>query len=254
MRPIWSGGISFGLIFIPVKMYSAVESVQLDLDMLSKENLAPIRYARMDTKTGEEVEWDDIVKGFEVKKNKYVVLDEEDFEKATITKSDAIEIEAFVDAEQIDPMLFTQPYYLEPTKPGRKTYALLRDALKKSGKVGVAEFVFRNREHMCALIPEDDKLILNQMRYATEIRDAKDLEIPGRVDYSKAELETAQELIEKLTEKFDPEEFKDDYTGTLKKIITAKAKGKTINIAKPAKHEATDEKDLLEKLKASLQS
>lgn len=252
MRPVWSGGISFGLIYIPVKMYSATKPVELDLDMLSKKDKAPIRYARIDSSTGKEVAWKDIVKGYEYKKGDYVILDDADFEKADMEKSDSISIDAFVEEEDIDPIYFEKPYYLEPDKGAKKTYALLRDALKKSGKVGVAEFVLRNREHLCVIKPDHNLLVVNQMRYSEEIRDSGDLEIPGKSEASKQEIEVATELIEKMTERFDIRDYKDNYIDKLKDLITAKAKHKPIKVSKAKKSEPTELSELMEKLRASL--
>lgn len=180
MKPIWSGGISFGLIYIPVNLYTATNPVELDLDLLSKNDLSPIRYARIDTKTGKEVAWKDVVKGFQFEKGDYVVLDEADFAKADMQRSKAINIECFVQEAEIDAKYFEKPYYLEPAEGAEKTYALLVDALSKSGKVGIAEFIFKNREHLCALQPEGNVLILNQMRYESEIRELTGLKIPAK--------------------------------------------------------------------------
>lgn len=252
MRSIWSAGISFGLIYIPINLYSAVKTVSLDLDMLSKKDLSPIRYARIDTETGKEVPWKDVVKGFEYSKGDYVILTDEDFEKVDIHKNKTIEIDSFVDADEIDPIYFEKPYYLEPSKGAEKTYALFVKALKKSNKVGIAEFVLRNREHLCVLKPEGNMLILNQMRYESEIRPTDSLEIPKKANIKEKELEMATALIETMSEKFDPSEYKDDYINGLKKIIEAKKhKRKVKGPTKAPK--ATKTTDLMQQLMKSLE-
>ena len=251
MRSIWSGAISFGLVNIPVKLGSAIEAVsELDFDMLSKKNLAPIRYARIDTKTEKEVAWKEIVKGYQYAKGKYVVITDEDFAKASPEKSKTIDIVQFVKEEEIDPIYYEKPYYLVPDKGAGKPYHLLMKALEETGTVGLAEFMLRNRMHICALKVRDGVLLLNQMRYHEEIREVPEIETKAEKVSSK-ELELAVKLIEQLTEKFDPEAFKDSYVTALKKVIKAKAAGKDIHIPEPKKATATV-KDLMEVLKQSL--
>ena len=250
MRSIWSGTISFGLINIPVKLVSATQTEEIDFDMLSKKDLAPIRYARIDSKTGEEVPWKEIVKGFQYAKGKYVVVEEEDFAKASPEKSKTIDIIQFVKGEEIDPIYYEKPYYIVPGKGGDKSYKLLLKALEETGTVGIAEFMMRNREHICALKPYEGVLLLNQMRYQEEIRDVP-AEAETKEKIREKELELAVKLVEQLTETFNPAAFKDTYTAELKKIIKAKAAGKNIRIAEPEKKTATV-KDLMEVLKESL--
>lgn len=251
MRSIWSGAISFGLVNIPVKLGSAIEAVsELDFDMLSKKNLAPIRYARIDTKTEKEVAWKEIVKGYQYAKGKYVVITDEDFAKASPEKSKTIDIVQFVKEEEIDPIYYEKPYYLVPDKGAGKPYHLIMKALEETGTVGLAEFMLRNRMHICALKVRDGVLLLNQMRYHEEIREVPEIETKAEKVSSK-ELQLAVKLIEQLTEKFDPEAFKDSYVTALKKVIKAKAAGKDIHIPEPKKATATV-KDLMEVLKQSL--
>ena len=252
MRPIWSGSISFGLVNIPVKLVSAVQSEDLNFDMLSKKDMGKIRYARIDTKTDKEVPWKEIVKGFEYAKGKYVIVDQEDFEKASPEKSKAIDIVQFVKQEEIDPILYEKPYFIIPAKGGEKTYALLLKALKKSGTIGIAEFMLRNREHVCAVKVYEDVLMLNQMRYQEEIREVPEIEVPKKEKITDKELSLAVNLIEQLTEKFDAAAFKDTYVSELKKIIKAKAAGKQIRIAEEPKKTTGAVKDLMEILKQSL--
>jgi DNA end-binding protein Ku len=252
MRSIWSGAISFGLVNIPVKLYSAVGDNSLNFDMLSRKDLAPIKYVRVSSADGKEVPYKEIVKGYEIEKGHYVVMEDKDFEKANAKKSKSIEIVSFVLEEEIDSMFFDKPYYLEPDKTAYKPYALLREALKQSKKVGIATFVLRNREHMAIIKPEGDVMILNQMRYESDIRDPKGLHLPEADKASKAEVDMAKKLIEQLTEKFNPSKFKDNYIEELKKLIEAKAEGKTIE-SKTTAPAPTHMKDLMETLKASLE-
>jgi DNA end-binding protein Ku len=253
MRSIWSGSISFGLVNIPVKLNSAVEASEgLDFDMLSKKDLAPIRYARIDSKTGKEVPWKDIVKGFQYTKGKYVVVTDEDFAKASPEKSKTIDIIQFVKEEEIDPIFYEKPYYLIPDKGADKSYQLLIKALEETKTVGLAEFMLRNRMHICALKAYDGVLLLNQMRYHEEIREVPEVDKKG-TKISPKEIQLATKLIHQLTEAFDPAAFKDTYVSELKKVIKAKAAGKDIHIAEPKKATATV-KDLMEVLKQSLDS
>jgi DNA end-binding protein Ku len=253
MRSIWSGAISFGLVNIPVKLGSAVESGgELDFDMLSKKDLAPIRYARIDTKTDKEVPWKDIVKGYQYARGKYVVVTDEDFKKASPEKSRTIDIVQFVKEEEIDPIYYEKPYYLTPDKGASKSYHLLIRALEETKSVGLAEFMLRNRMHICALKVHEGILLLNQMRYHQEIREVPEVAAKGE-KISPKELQLAVKLIDQLTEKFEPEAFKDTYINELKKVIKAKAAGKEIHIAEPKKPTATV-KDLMDVLKQSLET
>ena len=254
MRSIWSGTISFGLVNIPIKLLSAVNQEGINFDMLSKKDLAPIRYARIDTKTGKEVPWKDIVKGYEYAKGKYVVVDEKDFEKASPEKSKSIDIIQFVKEEEIDTILFEKPYYVIPDKGAEKSYRLLIKALDETGTVGIAEFMLRNRAHVCALKAYGDILLLNQMRYQDEIRELPEVSSAKNEKVSPKEVQLAVKLIEQLTEKFDPAAFKDTYVNELEKIIKAKAAGKQIHIATEPKKSTAAVKDLMSVLKQSLET
>ncbi len=251
MKAIWTGSIGFGLVNIPIKMYSAVQDSTLDLDMLDKKSLANIKFKRVNENTGKEVSWDNIVRGYFVKaKNKYVVLDKVDFEKASPEKTKHIEITQFVEETEIDSTYFESPYYLAPEKTGVRAYGLLRDALQKTGKAGVGLFVMHNREHVCIIKALGDVLVLNRIRFAQEIRSPKDLKLPATKS-KPAELKMAVNLINQLTQSFDIKKYKDDYTSKLLKIIAAKSKGKAVPY-KPMKVVHSDTKDLMEQLKASL--
>ncbi|MBC7903074.1 MAG: Ku protein [Gemmatimonadaceae bacterium] len=251
MKAIWTGAIGFGLVNIPIKMYSAIQGSELDLDMLDKKDHSNIKFQRINEKTGKVVQWANIVKGYKME-DKYVVLSDEDFAKASPQKSKLIEIEEFVDAGEIDSVYYETPYYLEPEKTGGKAYVLLRDALKKSGKAGLGRYVMRTKESLCMIKPYKDILIVNKIRFQQEIRDIDEIKIPAG-DGKAAEVKMAMELINQLTGKFDISKYKDTYTDELMKLIKAKAKGK--KIAAPTMrvvHSRT--KDLMSQLKASLQT
>jgi DNA end-binding protein Ku len=249
MRAIWTGSLGFGLVNIPVKLYSAVEDSSLDLDMLDKKDHGKIRFKRVNENTGKEVAWENIVRGYKVG-DKYVILDKTDFEKAAPEKTKHIEIKEFVDILEIDPAFFEAPYYLEPEKTGVRAYALLRDALEKTGKAGVGMFVMREKEHVCVIKPSEDALVLNRIRFAEEIRPQKDLNLP-RTKSKADELKMAVSLIDQLSKKFDPEKYKDDYSERLMKVIKAKSKGKSVPFT-PMKVVHSKSEDLMEQLKASL--
>jgi len=253
MRAIWTGSISFGLVNIPVKLGSAVESGSgLDLDMLSKDDMAPIRYARIDTKTGKEIAYKDIVKGFEYAKGKYVLVTDEDFAKASPEKSKTIDIVQFVKEEEIDPIFYEKPYYVLPDKGAEKSYHLLIKALEETKSIGLAEFMLRNRTHVCALKAYQGVLLLNQMRYQEEIREVPDVDKGKGEKLTAKEVQLAVKLIHQLTEPFKAEDFKDTYIAALKKVIKAKAAGKDIHVAEPKRASSATVKDLMEVLKESL--
>jgi DNA end-binding protein Ku len=251
MRAIWTGSIGFGLVNIPIKMYSAVEESSLDLDMLDKKDHANIKFKRVNENTGKEVAWENIVKGYLINE-KYVVLDKSDFEKASPEKTKHIEITQFVEEKEIDSTFFEVPYFLEPQKTGTRAYALLRDALAKTGKAGVGMFVMRDREHVAIIKAMGDVIVLNRIRFAQEIRSPKELSLPTTKSKPN-ELKMAVDLVNQLTTKFDPKKYKDDYTDKLLKVIQAKAKGKSTPF-KPMKVVHSKTEDLMEQLKASLSS
>jgi len=250
MRAIWSGAIGFGLVNIPVKLYSAVQQSELDLDMLDKKDHANIKFQRVNANTGKEVPWANIVKGYKMD-DRYVVLDNEDFERASPEKNKIIEISEFTDEKEIQSIYYETPYYLQPDKNGAKAYTLLLDALEKSGKVGLGSFVLRNRESLVVIKPYSDILMLNKIRFAEEIRDTDEIKVPKATN-KPAELKMAMQLIDQLTQEFDITRYKDTYSANLMKVIKEKAKGK-----KPAKPQLrvvhSRSRDLMEQLKASLE-
>ncbi len=251
MRPLWTGTIGFGLVNIPVKLFSATQASELDLDMLDKKDHANIRFMRVNEKTGKEVDYQNIVKGYKLNDN-YVVLEDEDFESANAVKTKVIEITDFVMEQEIDSMYYEMPYYLEPEKSGVRAYALLREALQKTGKVGVATFVMRNKENLAIIKVSGEALILTKMRFAEEIRSDKDLSLPAKSTVKSTELKMAISLINQLSGKFTISKYKDQYTAQLLKLIKAKAKGGKITASSPLKIVHSKAKDLMEQLKESL--
>jgi DNA end-binding protein Ku len=250
MRPIWTGAIGFGLVNIPVKLYSATQRSEINLDMLDKTDHSHIKYKRVNEKTGKEVTWEQIVKGYKMNDD-YVILTDKDFESANAKKTRTIEISDFVQEKEIDSLYFETPYYLEPDKSGTRAYALLREALRKTGKVGIATFVMRNKEGLAILRATEDLIVLNRIRFAEEIRDHSELNLPEKPEIKKGELEMAISLIDQLTSKFDISGYKDTYTEQLLKLIEAKAKGeKVVQPKMRVVHSAKE--DLMSQLKASL--
>lgn len=250
MKSLWNGSLGFGLVNIPIKMYSASQSRRLDLDMLDSKDHARIRYQRINEKSGKEVEWKNIVKGYKLD-DKYIILEEEDFEQANAKKSKVVEIEAFVDEADVADMLFKKPYFLEPQKGGGKAYNLLRDALKKTKKLGLATFVMRQKENLCLIGIHKDALVLHVIRFSDEIRSPSELKISSS-KATKKEVEMAQSLIKQYSEKFDLSKYKDQYTKQLMKVIKEKSKGKKA-VVKKFEPKDTPAKDLMAQLKASLE-
>jgi len=252
MKALWNGSLSFGLINIPIKLYSASAERALSFKLFDKHGNCPISYERVCRENHKEVPYEDIVKGYEYQKGDYVVLDEKDFEKANPEKTELIDILQFSDEKDIDIKFFEKPYYIEPESKAVKAYVLLRDALASSKKVAIARFVMKNKEHIAAIKPEGGILILNQLRFQDEIIEPK-LNIPKESKYSDAEIEVAKSLVKKLTKKYDAKKFKDTYTDEMMDIIEAKAKGKRIKISSEGPRVSTDVKDLMKMLKLSLE-
>jgi DNA end-binding protein Ku len=251
MRAIWTGAIGFGLVNIPIKIFSAIQSSQLDFDMLDRKDLANIRYKRVNEKSGKEVEWDNIVKGY-LLKDKYVVLEDADFEEAMPEKNKMISLQTFVKEKDIDSIYFDTPYYLEPQKGGEKAYTLLCKALEKTGSVGLSTFVMRTMENLAIVRPHKGMLVLNKLRFEEEIRETGDLKVPSS-RLSKAEMDMATQLIKQNSSDFDISGYKNEYSKELLKIIKQKAQGKRATIRKiNVDKENTKASELLAKLKASL--
>lgn len=251
MRPIWTGALGFGLVTLPVALYSATAGTGLDLDYLHKTDLSPIRYAKVCRKDGLEIPYEDIVKGYEYRDGDYVVLTDEDFKHANARKTQLIDVISFTSEDDIDFIYSEKPYYLEPISGADKAYVILREALKKSKKVGVAKFVLRQKEHLGIIKPVDDVLVLEQLRFSEEIKTTKGLNIPER-EVSTKEINMALELIDQLTEHFKPEKFHDTYTKELETMIDAKINGKKLREISMTP-QITKSHDLMNTLKASLE-
>ena len=240
MRSIWNGSIGFGLVNIPIKLYSAVQSSSLSLDMLDSRDHARIRYQRINENTRKEVPYDKIVKGYLVDDN-YVILEDKDFEDASPEKSKIIEIENFVELQEVNPMFYETSYYCEPETQGKKAYALLHKALQKSKKAGLGRFVLRSSENLCIIHPLEKVIVVSKIRFADEIRSAEEILTPDSVEVSKKELDMGLALINQYSSKFEIEKFKDEYHTELLNIIKAKAKGKRPTIKKLKPQKASDD-------------
>src|SRR2546423_3338389 len=222
MRAIWKGSISFSLVNIPISLYPATRREELKFRMLRKSDLSPINYKRVAEADGKEVPWEEIVKGYEYEKGKFVVLKDEDFRRADIEATQSVEIIEFVPLKEIDPIFFDRPYYLEPQKSGAKAYVLLRESLKRSGKVGIAKVVIKTRQHLAALKPEQNALVLELMHFADELIKPDLLQIPGSSDIGSRELGMASELVAKMSGRWDPAKYTDDYKNALMNLIQKK--------------------------------
>jgi DNA end-binding protein Ku len=255
-RSLWKGAISFGLVNVPVELHSARKrSAELDMTMLDKRDLAPVGYKRVNKSSGKEVPWDEVVKGYEYKDDKYVVMSDEDFRRANPEAAKTIDILAFVELAEIQPQHFDTPYYLKPEKRGEKPYALLRETLEKAGKAGIASVVIRTKQYLAALVAQDELLVLNTLRYADELKDPAELEIP-KAKVTQKELDMALRLVEDMADKWHPEKYKDTYKDDLLKRIKAKVKaGETEEIAEPEKEPRSSAEviDLMALLKKSVE-
>jgi DNA end-binding protein Ku len=248
-RSIWRGSISFGLVSVPVRMFTATESKELRFHFLHKDDLAPIGYDKVRKDTGEHVDPEDVIRGFEVEKGRYVPLEEEDLDRLDVELTKAIDICDFVDLDEIDPLYFRKAYYLLPEDGAEKPYLLLVRALEETGKVGIAKVVIRNKQHLAALRPVDGILVLETMYYADEVRKPEKVKIKG--DLRPQELDMAKSLVENLSEPFDPEKYDDTYRKELLQLLRAKAKGK--KLPEPAEEEGGEVIDLMAALRESVE-
>ena len=238
-RVLWKGAISFGLVHIPVGLYSAEKRNSFDLTMLDRRTMKPVGFKRYNKETGEDVSWDDIVKGYEYEKDRYVVLTEEDFKRANVEATQTVDILSFVDEDEISSMYFETPYYLAPDKRGHKGYALLRETLKQTGKIGIANVVIRTRQYVAALIPVGDVIVMNTLRYANELRGTEEFEVPSSnlttAGVNAREIEMAQRLVDGMTAKWNPEEYRDTYHEDLMALIEKRVQaGQTEVITEPS--------------------
>ena len=257
-RGLWKGAISFGLVNVPVELHSAKKrAAELDMTMLDKRDLAPVGYKRVNKATGKEVAWGDVVKGYEYKDDKYVVLSDEDFRRANPEAAKTVDILAFVELADIQPQYFDTPYYLKPEKRGEKAYALLRDTLHKAGRAGIASVVIRTKQYLAALVAQDELLVLNTLRYADELKSPADLEIP-KAKVTPKELDMALRLVEDMADQWHPDKYKDTYRDDLLKRIKEKVKaGETEALTapekEPRKEKSADVIDLMSLLKKSVE-
>jgi DNA end-binding protein Ku len=255
MRAIWKGAISFGLVNIPIELYSAVSSSgeRVSFRLLHKKDQSPIRNERVCQKEDKAIPWDEIVKGYEYSKGKFVIMDEEDFRAAAIESSKSIEILDFVKSEEIDPRYFETPYYLVPQKGGDKAYALLREAIRSTGMVGIGKVTMRsNSIHLVGLKVVEEALVMEIMRYADELVDTSSFTFPTADAVRPQELAMAEQLVNTLAGTFSPENYRDEYKDKLMEIINAKLKGKKIEVEEPEEPEATNVVDLMARLQESL--
>jgi DNA end-binding protein Ku len=248
-RPIWSGTISFGLVSVPVRMFSATQSKELRFHFLDKHDLQPIGYDKVRRDTGEHVDNEDIVRGFEVEKDRYVPLEDEDLDRLDVELTKTIDICDFVDLDQIDPIYFRKAYYLAPQDDAEKPYRLLVRALEETRKVAIAKVVIRNKQHLAAVRSWNGTLVLETMYYADEVREPEKAD--GRVQVRKPELEMAKSLVENLSADFDPKKYDDTYRKELLELLRAKAKGKPL--PEPAEEPEGEVVDLMAALRESVE-
>jgi len=254
MASVWKGSLSFGLVSIPVELRPAVRQDHVSFRLLYKKDLTPVKYERFSSKGAGPLAWDDIVKGFEYEKGKYVVLTDVDFREAALGKSASIEILDFVEQDEIDPRYFETPYYLTPTKGGEKPYALLREAIKNTSVIGIGKIVMRNTQHLVGIKTSGDALMLEIMRFANELVDTSELHFPSSAGVRPQELHMAEQLVHNLAASFDPDKYTDEYRANLMKLIRAKMQGKKLKVQPAGAAALHDDKviDLMARLKQSL--
>jgi DNA end-binding protein Ku len=222
MRAIWKGSISFGLVSIPISLFPATQREELKFRMLRKSDLSPINYKRVAEADGKEVPWDQVVKGYEYEKDKFVIVKDEDFEEADVKATQTVDIMNFVKIDEIDPVLFYKPYYMQAEKGGEKAYVLLRNALEDSDRIGIAKVVIKTRQHLAAIKAEENGLMLELLHFPEELVNISEFKTPAARPASKPEMNMAAQLIESMTTKWDPEQYHDDYHASLQKMIDEK--------------------------------
>ncbi len=255
MRAIWKGSISFGLVNIPIALYPATRREDLKFRLLRESDLSPVNYKRIAEKDGREVPWEEIVKGYEYEKGKFVVLNEKDFRRVDLEATQTVDIQDFVEVEEIDPMFFSKPYYLEPQKGGAKAYALLRDTLAKTKKLGIAKVVIKTRQYLAGVKPLKHALVLELMHFAEELSDSEKLNLPRKsVEPGKREMDMARALVESMSSKWTPQKYKDDYRDALMEIIEEKVEsgGEEIEAKSKRKKPSSKVIDLVAVLQESL--
>lgn len=252
-RPLWKGAITFGLVSIPIEVHTAVREKKLRFNLLTAKDKSRVRYQRVSEKTGKPVEWDDLVRGYEYEKGRFVVLTPEDFEAAALEKTKTVDIMDFVKSEEIDDRYFDKPYYLTPGPGGERAYSLLRETIRDSGRVGIAKFVLREKQHLAAVEVVESALVLSILRFADELVDTAEYSFPKRTGLNQKELKMAKMLVDELASDWNPEQYTDDYRANLMKIIQAKRKGKEARLAAPEEAPPDNVVDLMERLRSSLE-
>jgi DNA end-binding protein Ku len=252
MRALWKGAITFGLITIPVRLYSAVSEKNLKFHMLHGEDGGRIKYKRECSKCGKEVNWDDIVKGYEYSKDHYVTFTEEELDSVEVESIHAIDVVSFVPLTDIDPIYFNKTYYVAPEPSGLKAYKLLADALQAEGQVGIAKVSLREKEQLATVRLRDDVFILETMHWPDEIREPEFEELDKKVDVRDAEVKMARQLVQQLSSNFEPDSFQDEYRAALEALVERKVEGQEVTIAAAPQEEPTKVVDLMEALKASV--
>ena len=252
-RALWKGSIAFGLVNIPVELHTGVRDSRPRFRMLHAEDKSPIKMERVCAREGKPVAWEELVKGYEYQKGRYVVLTNEDFQHAALEKSRTVDIRNFVKGEEIDDRFFETSYYLTPAKGGERAYALLREAMRETGLVGIATIVLREAQHLAAVEVKDQAMVLTLMRYAEELVDTSEFSFPTAKDVRKPELQMARTLVENLKDRWDLSQYTDEYRSNLMKIIKAKLKGKEAHLEAPEEPQQAEVVDLMERLRRSLQ-
>lgn len=253
-RSIWKGSIAFGLVNIPIELYSAVRDHRPKFRLLHAKDESPVQYERVCQTEGKPVAWEDLVKGFEYAKGQFVVLTKDDFKTAAVEKTKTIDILDFVKPEEVDERYFETPYYLQPGKGADRAYALLREAIRESGRIGIAKIILRDAQHLAAVEAIGDALVLTMMRFADELADLGDFRFPHKSDIRPAELKMAGQLIESLSASWDPAKYTDEYKENLMRVINAKLKGKRPRLEAPETGaKGAEVVDLMARLRASLE-
>lgn len=252
-RPLWKGAITFGLVSIPVEVRTAVRDRQLRFHMLTEKDRSRVKFQRISEKTGKAVDWDDLVKGYEYEKGRFVVLTPRDFEAAALEKSRTIDILDFVQADEIDDRYFDKPYYLTPGAGGDRAYVLLRETIREAGRVGIAKFVLRDKQHLAALEVVEDAMVLSVLRFADELVDTAEYNFPATKGLKASEVKMAKMLVNELASEWKPEQYTDDYRQNLMRIIQAKRKGKEAQLEEESEAPSSTVVDLMERLRSSLE-
>lgn len=252
-RALWKGSLSFGLVNIPIELYTAVRNHRPKFRMLHGKDTSPVKFERVCIRDGRPVAWEDLVKGYEYQRGHFVVLTKDDFKAAALNKTRTVDIIDFVKAEEIDDRYFETPYYLVPAKGGEHAYALLREAIRQSGRIGVAKFILRDAQHLAAVEAIEQALVLTVMRFADELVDTAQLDFPAGEAPRKSELEMAMMLVNSLASEWDPAKYTDEYRDNLMRIIQAKVKGKEPDLEAPVEHRQAEVVDLMERLRRSLE-